>query len=178
MHKISQTFTFTSFRFTVWPFMNDYYPKQNNWKWPTWRGRYITVRDSSMGWLQQQGDLLQLLHNTMITITLIINVINPDCNYSSGNNDYSHDYNVYHTNVDLILYLYLLGCILYIISIKLVNTKLDIFRSRFYWQRWKPLIKLSSCNCHHISQWLSGCLYGKITAGQLSSNLVYTIANW
>jgi len=39
----------------------------------------------------------------MTTTTLIINVIDYDCNYILSNHDYNHEYNVYHTNVNLIL---------------------------------------------------------------------------
>jgi hypothetical protein len=43
----------------------------------------------------------------MITITLILNVM--DYDYILSNHDYNHDYNVYHTNVNVILHLYSLN---------------------------------------------------------------------
>jgi len=45
-----------------------------------------------MGRLQDQGNRLGLLQNTMITITLIINVIDYDCDYILSNHDYIQEY--------------------------------------------------------------------------------------
>ena len=42
----------------------------------------------------------------MITITLLINVIDYDCDYILNNHDCNHEFIVYHTNVNLILHLY------------------------------------------------------------------------
>jgi hypothetical protein len=62
----------------------------------------IAMSTSGLGRLQDQSNRLRLLDNTMImiTITLILNVI--DCILI--NHDYNHEYNVYHSNVNVILH--------------------------------------------------------------------------
>jgi hypothetical protein len=45
----------------------------------------------------------------MITITLIFNVIDYECDYILSNHDYNHEYNAYHANINVILHLYSLS---------------------------------------------------------------------
>jgi len=50
--------------------------------------------------------MIRIKSNTTITITntLIINVLDYDCDYILSYHVYNHEFNVYHTNVNVILY--------------------------------------------------------------------------